>query len=312
MQGKQPDKYSKVLIAGGSGLIGRYLTSALLSEGFKVCHLSRRQDQFGRVRVYRWDPARKIIDPLIFEGTDFIVNLAGANIGEKRWTQKRKEEIISSRAESARLLYKVIEENRIQLKAFISASAIGYYGMVTSDRIFNENDLPAEDFLGNTCRLWEEFTDQFKTNGIRTVKIRTAVVLEKNGSILARLLPPARLGIFPILGNGRQYLPWIHIKDLCNIYLKAIRDEKMEGAYNAAAPHYVTYHDFIKTLAQIIRKPFFHPLVPALVLRTLIGEKSDMVLKGSRISPEKIKNAGYQFAFDNLQDALREIITSGK
>jgi uncharacterized protein (TIGR01777 family) len=312
MPGKQPGINSKVLITGGSGLIGRYLTSVLLSEGYKVSHLSRRQDQFGRVRVYRWDPVREIIDPLIFEGIDYIVHLAGANIGEKRWTQKRKEEIITSRMESARLLFKVIEKNRIKLKAFISASAIGYYGMVTSDRIFNEDDLPAEDFLGKTCRLWEESADQFKTIGIRTVKLRTAVVLEKNESVLARLLPPTRLGIFPVFGNGRQYMPWIHIKDLCNIYMKAIRDEKMEGAYNAAAPHQVTSHDFMKTLSQVITKPFFHPSVPSFVLRTLMGEMSDMVLKGSRISPEKIINAGYQFAFYNLHDALREIITSGK
>ena len=312
MSGKQQEKNPKVLITGGSGLIGRYLTSVLLSEGYNVSHLSRRQDQFGRVRVYRWDPARKIIDPLILEGIDYIIHLAGANMGEKRWTLKRKEEIIASRVESARLLSNVIEENRIKLKAFISASAIGYYGMLTSDRIFNENDPPAEDFLGNTCRLWEESADQFKTIGIRTVKIRTAVVLEKNEGVLARLLPHTRAGIFPILGNGRQYMPWIHIKDLCNIYMRDIRDEKMEGVYNASAPDHVTNRDFMKTLSQVITKPFFHPPVPSLVLRTLKGEMSDMILKGSRISPEKIINTGYQFVFDNLHDALRELITPGK
>ncbi|MCJ7448130.1 MAG: TIGR01777 family oxidoreductase [Bacteroidales bacterium] len=311
MPDKHPDKNSKVLITGGSGLVGRYLTSVLLAEGFKVSHLSRKQDQFGRVRVYRWDPARHIIDPLIFEGIDYIIHLAGANIGEKRWTQKRKKEIINSRVESARLFFKIIEDNRIRLKAFISASATGYYGQVTSDKIFNEDDLSAEDFLGNTCRLWEDTADKFKNIGIRTVKIRTAVVLEKNESALGRLLLPASLGIFPRLGNGRQYMPWIHIKDLCNIYLKAMLDEKMEGAYNAAAPHHVSYHYFMKTLAQVIKKPFFHPPVPALVLRTLMGEMSDLVLKGSRISPDKIIKAGYQFTFDNLHDALREIISSG-
>ena len=311
MPENMPDKKSTVIITGGSGLVGRYLTSVLLAEGYKVCHLSRKQDQFGRVRVYRWDPVRQIIDPVVLEGIDYIIHLAGANIGEKRWTKKRREEIIKSRVDSSGLIYRTIAENKIPLKAYISASGISYYGAVTSDKIFVEDDPPATDFLGNTCRLWEESADQLKNLGIRTVKIRTAVVLEKNDGALARLFLPARLGIFPMVGGGHQYMPWIHINDMCNIYLKAIEDEKMEGAYNAVAPHHVTFNDFMKTLSQVLKKSYFHPPVPAFVLRTVMGEMSDVILKGSRISPEKIIKAGYRFAFDNLQDALRDIISSG-
>ena len=301
-------KNLSVLITGGSGLAGKYLTSILLSEGYKVSHLSRNANQFGKVRVFRWDPQKKIIDPVLFEGIDYIIHLAGANIGEKRWTKKRKEEIVKSRVESARFLHNVIHDNGIQLKAFISASATGYYGSVTSDRIFNEEDPPGKDFLGNTCRLWEDAADLFENTGIRTVKIRTAVVLDKTGSALSKLMQPAKYGFVIRTGNGRQYMPWIHIIDLCNIYLKAVRDSDMNGAYNAVSPHHITHKDFMNVVAQVMKRPVILPPVPPFILRAILGEMSDVILKGSRISSEKIKNAGYRFLFNNLKEALKDII----
>lgn len=299
-----------IMITGGNGLVGRYLTSMLLGEGFKVSHLSRKQEQFGRIRVFRWDPGKQIVAPEAFEGVDYIIHLAGANIGEKRWTKNRKEEIIKSRVDSAHLIYRTFKENRIPLKALISASAIGYYGSVTSEKIFTENDPPADDFLGTTCRLWEEAADTFEKSGIRTVKIRTAVVLEKSDSALSKLLTPAGFGVFPRLGTGRQYVPWIHIEDLCRIYLKAIQDESMNGAYNAVAPQYIRQSEFMKILAQVMNKYFFHLPVPAILLRTALGEMSDVVLKGSRVSSGKIINAGFQFKHDTLQDALVKAINN--
>ena len=289
-------------------MVGRYLTAALLSEGYKVSHLSRNANQSGTVRVFRWDPEKKIIDPGIFEGIDYIIHLAGTNIGEKRWTKKRKKEIVNSRMESTRFLHKVISENGVPVKAFISASAIGYYGLVTSEKIFNENDPPATDFLGNTCMLWEEAADLFANTGIRTVKIRTAVVLEKTDSALSKLMQPAKYGFVISTGNGLQYMPWIHINDLCNIYLKAIGDPDMNGAYNAVSPQHVTHKDFMKVLAQVMRRPVFLPPVPAFALKAMLGEMSDVILKGSRISSEKIKNTGYNFLFGNLSDALNNVI----
>jgi uncharacterized protein (TIGR01777 family) len=297
-----------VLITGGSGLVGRYLTSLLLEAGYKVSHLSRRSNSFGKVSVYRWNPYKQIADPLIFQGVDYIIHLSGANIGEKRWTKKRKEEIINSRVQSARFLYKIVSENKTQLKAFITASAIGYYGSVTAEKIFSEEDSPGTDFLGNTCRIWEETADLFGGDRIRIVKIRTAVLLEKSDSALSKLLIPARIGVFPRLGNGRQYMPWIHIRDLCGIYLKAIQDEKMEGAYNAVSPLHITQSEFMRTLAQVMKKPFFHPPVPLIFLKTALGEMSDVVLKGSRVSAEKIKNSEYSFIYPELDGALKNII----
>ena len=303
------EKKKSIMITGGSGLVGRYLTSLLLSEGYKVSHLSRKQDQFGRVRVFRWDPGKQIIDPEAFAGIDYIIHLAGANIGEKRWTEKRKEEIRKSRVDAAHLIYKVIKENRIPLKAFISASAVGFYGSVTSETIFTENDLPAEDFLGTICREWEEAACRFEEKGIREVRIRTAVVLEKNDSALSRLLIPARARIFPILGNGRQYMPWIHTEDLCRIYLKAIQDDNMTGAYNAASPDGTTHFRFMKTLARVMNRSGLFLPVPAFILRAILGEMSSVVLKGTRVSSEKIIKAGFHFKFDKLPDALENAIS---
>ena len=173
-----PDSPS-VLITGGGGLIGKYLTSLLLKEGYSVAHLSRNIKPHLNERVFFWDPSNNIIDPAALEGIDFIIHLAGANIGEKRWTASRKNEILQSRVQSAKFLHATIAERKIPLKAFISASATGIYGSGSSSRIFNEQDPPSTDFLGSVCNQWEQAADLFSKSGIRTVKIRTAVVLEK-------------------------------------------------------------------------------------------------------------------------------------
>jgi uncharacterized protein (TIGR01777 family) len=298
----------KVLITGGSGMVGRYLTSLLLAEGFQVSHLSRQHSGFGKVRVYKWDPDRQIIDPVIFEGIDYIIHLAGVNIGEKRWTRQRKDEIVRSRVDSALFLHKIISDNDIPLKAFISASGTGYYGSATSQRIFTEEDLPGYDFLADTCRKWEEAACRFSNSGIRTVRIRTAVVLEKNSEILLKFRRPADMGIFLIPGKGHHYIPWIHISDLCNIYLKALTDDQMEGPYNASSPGHASQREFVKILALATEKKGVFLPVPAFIIKASLGRMADMVTRGSRISPEKLINAGYQFKFDNLQDALNDII----
>ena len=297
-----------MLITGGSGLIGRYLTSALLSEGYTVSHLSRTPGTSGKVRVFRWNPENKTADPGIFEGVDYLIHLAGANIGDKRWTKTRKEEIVTSRVETARLLHKIISANRITLKGYITASATGYYGSFTSERIFTEEDPPSEDFLGNVCRLWEEGADLFADMGIRTVKIRTAVILEKSDGALNKLMKPAKFGLVVRLGSGKQYFPWIHINDLCNIYLIALKNQNMSGAYNAVAPEHINHNDFVRTMAGVMNRPVFLPPVPAGIIRLFMGEMSETVLKGSRVSCEKIIKAGYRFQYDKLEAALKNVI----
>lgn len=296
-----------VLITGGSGMIGNYLTSALLSAGYSVSHLSRGPAQSSQVRVFSWDPGNGILDPQALAGVDHIVHLAGTNIGEKKWSVERKKSIRKSRIDSARLIFKVLKENSIRLKTFISASGISYYGTFTSEKIFSETDPPSDDFLGNICREWEEAADQFTQEGIRTAKIRTAVVLEKNDSALQRITAPTRFGFLGKVGSGRQYMPWIHINDLTGIYLKAVEDVNMSGAYNAVSPQHVTHTEFMETLSEVLGKPLLPVNVPAIALNLAYGEMAGIVLEGSRVSSEKISNAGYEFEFGKLHSALNDI-----
>lgn len=296
-----------VLITGGSGLVGKYLTSALLSAGYGVSHLSRGQDQFGMVRVYRWDPDKGILDTKPFQGVDHIVHLAGANIGEKSWNKSRMKEIFSSRVDSAILLHKVITDNGIRIRSFTSASGISYYGTVTSESVFREEDPPADDFLGNVCREWEAAAGLFEKDGIRTVRIRTAVALEKSDSALKKMTAPARFGFLGMAGTGKQYMPWIHIMDLCRIYVKAVTDEYMTGAYNAVSPQHVTHRDFMKTLSVVLNRPLMPVPAPAIALKVAYGEMASLVLEGSRVSSEKIRRAGFNFEYGNLHSALENI-----
>ena len=299
---------ASVLITGGSGLIGKYLTISLLAAGYSVSHLSRKNYHIEKVKVFHWEPEKRIIDPEAVKGVDFIIHLAGANIGEKRWSENRKKEILESRVTSAWLLHDTVVAGNVRLKAFISASASGIYGANTYARIFNENDPPAEDFLGSVCKLWEESADLFNTSAIRTVKIRTGIVLEKNDSALSKLMKPGKIGFLVQTGTGRQYMPWIHIRDLCKIYLKAIEDSDMAGAYNAVAPQHVTHFNFMHVLAKIMRVTLLPVPVPGFVLKVVLGEMSDVILYGSRVSSEKLINAGYNFRFKTIEAALDNVI----
>jgi uncharacterized protein (TIGR01777 family) len=260
------------------------------------------------VKVFRWDPEKGIIDTEALKDIDYIIHLAGTNIGEKRWTNDRKKDIVDSRVVSARLLQKGISERKTHLKSFISASATGYYGSITSKNILTEGDLPGNDFLGTTCRLWEEAADLFVSNSDRIVKIRTGVVFEKSHGILSKFLNSSKFGFLVILGNGRQYMPWIHIDDLCSIYLKAIQDSNLNGAYNAVSPQQVTHRDFLRILAKVIRVPLSPLYVPAFLLKLILGEMSDIIVYGSRISPGKLLKTGYKFIFEDLEEALKKEI----
>lgn len=303
------EEKTTVLITGGSGMIGKYLTSALLSAGYNVSHLSRDRRQYGNIPVFSWDPAKGILDPASLKGIGHIIHLAGAGIGKKRWTRKRKEQILRSRTDAIRLLHRIISENRIKIQTFISASGVSYYGTVTTEKIFTENDPPAGDFLGNVCREWEEAADLFAKDGIRTVKIRTAVVLDRDNIAVRRMLMPVKLGFLGLAGSGKQYMPWIHPEDLISIYIKALDDRRMSGVYNAASPHHVKHKEFMKMLSGVIKKPLLPIPAPAPVLKTVYGEMADLILKGSRVSPEKIQNTGYRFKFDTLQKALEDVFS---
>lgn len=298
----------KVLITGGSGIVGRHLSHKLQERGYSVAILSRAKMQTAGVMVYTWNLNNSEIEEKALNNVDYSIHLAGANIGEKRWTKARKQLIVDSRVKTAELIFKKVKEQNKGLKAFISASAIGYYGTITSDIIFKETDLPSDDFLGNTCKEWEDIVDRFKELKIRTVKIRTGVVLTEKKGALSKIITPVKMGIASAIGSGKQYLPWIHIDDLCEIYIKAIEDKQMNGAYNAVAPDYKTNKDFTKILASVLNKPFWFPKIPASLMKLIFGEMSVLLLKGSRVSADKILEAGYKFQFPDLKSALTNLI----
>lgn len=297
-----------VLITGGSGLIGTVLSEMLQASGHQVSLMSRSVITGTRLPVYTWNLDKAEIPVEALENTDCIIHLAGTNIGKKRWTVKRRQEILDSRISPVRLLFKRIKEHKIRLKSFISSSAIGFYGLNTTEKIYTETDPPASDFLGQVCNQWEQAALQFEELGIRTVQLRTGVVLTSQGGALSRMLSPVKLGLGSALGSGRQYLPWIHMDDLCRIYIKAMEDQTMHGAYNAVAPEFVTNKVFMQTLARVLRKPFWLPKVPGAALKILFGKMGDLVLEGSRVSSDKIEAAGFEFRFPLHEMALRELL----
>lgn len=297
-----------ILITGGTGLVGKHLCKKLIKKGYDVAILSRSPNTGNNIKTYLWDYNNHKIDFEAIKKADYIIHLAGANIAEKRWTSKRKQLIIDSRVKTGELIFDNVKKHKKDLKAFISASGVGYYGAVTSEKIFNENDTPATDFLGETCEKWELMVDKFQEIGIRTVKIRTGVVLTKNDGALSKMILPVKLGIGSAIGTGKQYMPWIHIEDLCNIYIKAIEDIQMKGAFNAVSPDHKTNKEFTKILAKILRKPFWFPNIPSFILKLLFGNMANILLKGSRVSAKKIQANDFKFQFPKLEDALNQLM----
>jgi uncharacterized protein (TIGR01777 family) len=297
---------AQVLISGGSGLVGKALCEKLQAKGYDVAILSRsNKDEF---KTYLWDPKNNKIDPEAIASSDYIIHLAGANIAKKRWSSSRKKIIIDSRVQSTNLLFEELKKQNKKLRAFVSASAVGYYGAITSDKVFTEEDTFADDFLGQTCQKWEQAAQQFKTLNIRTTILRTGLVLNKQGGALSKMLIPIKLGLASALGTGKHYIPWIHIDDLCEIYIKAIEDNQMDGIFNAAAPDFQTNKSFTQAIAKVLNKPCWLPNTPSVFLKFILGEMSDLLLKGSRASSAKILKKGFIFRFPKLEDALKNLL----
>mgnify|MGYP000002675647 FL=1 len=296
-------KMEKVLITGGSGLIGRRLSFLLKSRGYEVRILSRSNNPKNNYKTFIWNVSEQYINDSAFEGLNHIIHLAGAGIADKRWSEKRKKEIIASRVASTNLLYNTVKRLKTPLDSFISASATGYYGAITSETIFEEKDKPAKDFLGKVCSLWEDSIFQFNEIKIRTVALRTGIVLSKDGGALKKMKTP----IITSLGNGKQYMPWIHIDDLCELYIKAIEDEQFKGAFNAVSSEHISNLSFSKKISKIFNYPFLALGAPSFILQIVFGEMSTIILNGSRISANKIKQAGFKFKFENLEKALKNL-----
>lgn len=300
---------ANVLITGGTGLLGSHLTKHLVNHGYEVAYLSRSATYKSEVKIFQWDIKSGYLEPGAIEWADYIVHLAGAGIADKPWSEKRKKVIRNSRVKSAELLIGKLLETEHHVKAIISSSAIGYYGD-TKDEWVDENAPAGQDFMSKTAVEWEESIAHAKNLNLRVCILRTGIVLTKKGGALPKLAKPVRFFAGAPFGKGKQFLSWIHIDDLCKIYLKAIEDDTMDGVYNAVAPNPVTNKFFIKVLADVLNRPVLFPPIPKFILKLILGEMAETVLMSSRISNKKIIEAGFAFQYYSLKDALENIYKS--
>jgi uncharacterized protein (TIGR01777 family) len=298
-----------ILITGSTGMVGKALLKTLLKRGHRVSVLSRKPLKIKGVTVYLWDVYKEKIDKNCLNGIDTIVHLAGENIAEKKWTKERKRQIIESRTKSAALLYKTILEQPNQVKSFISASAVGYYGDCGEEILTEESD-NGYGFLASCCREWENAVDKGKTLSLRIVKLRTGFVLQKNQGGLAAMEKPIRFFAGAALGNGQQWVPWIHIIDMVRIYCYAIEQNLMMGSYNACAPYPVTNKTLTKSIAKNLHRPVWPFNVPEGLLKTILGEMSIVTLMSTNTSAQKLLDSGFTFNFTQLDTALKDIYHS--
>lgn len=301
--------HNKVLIAGGSGLLGTRLTILLQKKGYKVAHLSRSPPSGQADKTFQWDPDEGKIEPAAVDSAHYIVNLSGAGVADHRWTDANKDKILKSRTNSTRLLYQELKSTGYQPKAFISASGINYYGDENGALWLYESSPAGEGFLAEVCKAWEAEAEKISELNIRLVTLRIGVVLSTEGGALPQLLTPTRLGLAAPIGSGKQYMSWIHIDDLCAIIIKAMEDDSMQGIYNAVAPGPETNGRFMQTLAGVLDKPYIAPRVPSPAIKLVMGaERAGIVLGSLRIASEKIQKSGYQFQFGTLRPALNDLL----
>ena len=296
----------KVLITGGSGLVGSKITALLLAKNIPVVHLTRALNSKFGIKTYKWDWEKKEIDERCFEGVTDVIHLAGAGIADKPWTMARKHEIIQSRVYSANLLFEKVQALNLKLDSYISASGIGYYGAVNSKNIFTEKDAPHDDFIAKSCIYWEKSADQF-AEITRVVKLRTGVVLAKDKGALPKISKTIGLNLGSPIGTGEQAFPWVHINDIAKLYVEVLFNKKYEGVFNAVAPSQINNEMLTKSIAKVLNKKLFLPKVPAFVLKFIYGELSDVILKGSFVSSDKLLSKGFEFEFPDIEEALKDI-----
>ena len=298
-----------ILIAGGTGLIGLKLSRLLKDNGYSVTHLSRRADPNAEFPTFEWQPEKGIFDKKAFENVHAIINLAGAGIVEKRWTTERKRLIIESRTSSNLLIANFLQKEKHSVKAYISASAIGFYADRGSD-LMTENDTAGKGFLAESTVVWENAIDEVRKTGVRTVALRIGIVLSTEGGALPEMLMPFRFGTAVYFGSGKQYISWIHIDDMCRAFQYALENETMKGIFNAVGPEPMTNYDFTKAIVEAKGGGYLTVPAPSLALRIAMGEMADTVLGSTNVSSQKIENQGFTFIYKTALSALENLFLS--
>jgi len=292
-----------IIITGGTGLVGSMLSQMLEQKGYHVMHISRNP-QKSVYKSFKIDTARAYLDTSFLQQADYIINLAGAGVADRRWTKACKQEIYDSRIQTTALIYKALKENPHHIKAVISASAIGIYGTFCPEP--TAEDAPvADNFLAEVCRDWENETFKISNLGIRTAALRIGIVISNKGGFLKTVSLPAKYGLGSALGNGKMITSWIHIEDLCNMFIFAIENTHISGAYNAVAPNPETNKTLTKLICKYLKKPFILPPVPAFMLKLMFGEMADMILSSQHISAQKIQQSGFVFKYNNAPQAIQ-------
>lgn len=306
---------ANILITGGTGLIGKALTEFLIAKKDQVIVLTRNPSKHAvrdNLRYAGWDIRKQSIDEWAIREADHIIHLAGAGVAEKRWTAKRKKEIYNSRVLSGKLICKVLQDIPNKVESVISASAIGWYGAdltVPNERPFMESDPAAEDFLGETCREWEQSILPVESMGKRLVILRTGIVLSPDGGALEEFRKPLRFGLATILSDGRQVISWIHLNDMVRLYATVLKSPEYAGVYNAVAPNPVNNKTLVLELARTQRGKAYIPLhVPGFLLEMVLGEMSIEVLKSCTVSSGKLSKKGFQFAYSEIGPALASLL----
>jgi uncharacterized protein (TIGR01777 family) len=296
----------KILITGGTGMIGQRLAELLLDHGHEVALLTREPSKSSHYRLFGWDPAAGTIDPAALPFADCVVNLAGSNVADGKWTDSRKHDILRSRLDGLELLHRELAKPGHHVRTLLSASAIGIYGD-RGDELLYENSptaAPADDFLADVVLQWEAAARAIAVPGLRVVLPRIGIVLSPGGGALVPIAKTVRYGAGAPLGSGRQYMSWIHLDDMCRLLGQMLQDELWQGEYNAVAPNPVTNQEFTETLAQVMHRPLVLPKVPAFGLKLAMGEMSEIVLGSQRVSADKVLSQGFQFEYPTLRAAL--------
>lgn len=297
------------MITGGTGLVGSHLSDKLQDKGYEVIHLSRYRSKASKYKTFTWDIPNGVSEEGAFDGVSSIIHLAGAGVADKRWTAERKKLLVSSRIDSANLIFEKLKSSEKKIESFISASAIGIYGFDTGgiEQTEDRKQL-GDDFLATLTKKWEAAADQFSAIEARVVKLRIGLVLSNDGGLLAKLKPLTNMGLGSAFGNGEQFMSWIHINDLVNMIIHSIENKRISGAYNAVAPNPVSNKEFIRVLSRAIKKPYFLPNTPKFLLKMILGEMASAMTGGNNVSSQKIADTDFQFEFQKLDESLKNLI----